>query len=59
MLNNINTYYLVFNEYKLCNELGQASGDGEGWRGLACYSSWGLKDSDMTGWLNNKYLIKV
>ena len=49
MLYNINTYYLVFNEYKLCNELGQASGDGEGWRGLACYSSWGLKDSDMTG----------
>ena len=35
----MNTYY----------ELGQVSGDGEGQRVLACCSSWGLKDSDMTG----------
>ena len=38
-----------------CNghELGQASGDGEGQGGLACCSSWGGKESDMTGRLNN------
>ena len=29
-------------------ELGQTSGDGEGHRGLACYSPWGRKESDMT-----------
>ena len=38
-----------------CNgrELGQTLGDGEGQRGLACYSPWGHKELDMTGWLNN------
>ena len=38
-----------------CNghELGQTSGDVEGQRGLACYSPWGHKESDMTGQLNN------
>ena len=28
-------------------------GDDEGQRGLACYSPWGHKASDTTGWLNN------
>ena len=34
-----------------CNghELGQTSEDGEGQGGLVCYSSWGLKELDMTG----------
>ena len=38
-----------------CNghELGQIQGDGEGQGGLVCCSPWGLKESDMTGWLNN------
>ena len=33
-----------------CNgrELGQTLGDGEGQRGLACYSPWGRKELDMT-----------
>ena len=35
------------------NKLGQTSGDCEGQRGLVCYSSWGHKESDTTGWLNN------
>ena len=35
------------------HELGQILGDGEGQGGLACCSSWGLKESDTTGWLNN------
>ena len=37
-----------------CNglELGQTSGYGEGQRGLACYSPWGSKESDMTEGLN-------
>ena len=41
-----------------CNghENGQASGDGEGRGGLAGYSPWGHKESDMTVQLNN--LIK-
>ena len=30
-------------------ELGQTLGDGEGQGGLACYSSWGRKESDKTG----------
>ena len=29
------------------------SGDGDGERSLACYSSWGHKESDTTEWLNN------
>ena len=34
-----------------CNghELGKTSRDGEGQGGLACYSPWGCKESDMTG----------
>ena len=41
--------------YHWCNEheLGQTLEDGEGQRGLACCSSWGLKASDMTMQLNN------
>ena len=41
-----------------CNEheLGQAPGDGEGQRSLACCSPWGRKESDTTGWLNNNIL---
>ena len=35
------------------NKLGQTSGDGKGQRGLVCYSPWGHKESDTTGWLNN------
>ena len=31
-------------------------GDAEGQGGLVCYSTWGLKQSDMTGWLNNNNL---
>ena len=39
-----------------CNEheLGQTSGDGKGQGGLVCYSPWCCKESDTTGWLNNK-----
>ena len=38
-----------------CNgrELGQTLRDGEGQRGLACYSPWGHKESDMTGGLHS------
>ena len=38
-----------------CNEheLGQTLVDGEGQGGLGCYSSWGHKESAMTGGLNN------
>ena len=38
-----------------CNghEVGQTLGNGEGQGGLACCSLWGLKESDMTGRLNN------
>ena len=34
-----------------CNEheFGQTLGDGEGQGGLRCCSSWGHKESDMTG----------
>ena len=35
------------------HELGQTLGDGEAQRGLACCSSWGHKESDMTWLLNN------
>ena len=36
------------------HEFEQALGDGEGRQGsLACYSSWGLKESDTTEWLYN------
>ena len=39
-----------------CNghELGQTLADGKEQGGLACYSPWGRKESDMTGQLNNK-----
>ena len=42
-----------------CNEheLGQTSGDGKGQRGLACCGPWGLKESDMTGQLNDNIRI--
>ena len=33
-------------------ELGQTLGDGEGQGGLVCCSTWGHKESDMTGCLN-------
>ena len=39
------------------HEPGQTLGDGEGQRGLACCSSWGCKESNTTGQLNNN--IKV
>ena len=39
------------------HELGQTSGDGEGQGGLACWSPWGRKESDTTGWLNNCLLV--
>ena len=32
----------------------QTPGDGEGQGSLACCSSWGHKESDMTEWLNDK-----
>ena len=34
-------------------EFEQTLGDSEGQGTLACYSSWGHKESDMTEWLNN------
>ena len=39
------------------HEIGQTLGNGKGQGGLACYSSWGHKESDMTGWLNNNMLL--
>ena len=35
------------------HEFEQALGIGEGQGGLACYSPWGHKESNMTEWLNN------
>ena len=35
------------------DEFEQALGDGEGQGSLACFSSWGRKESDMTEQLNN------
>ena len=35
------------------HEFEQTSGDGEGQGGLVYCSPWGLKESDMTGQLNN------
>ena len=42
-------------QHHRCNghELGQTPGDGEGQGGLVCCSSWGCKESDTTGRLNN------
>ena len=34
------------------HELGQTLGDGDGQGGLACWSPWGQKELDTTGWLN-------
>ena len=42
-----------YNEHKP----GQTLGDGEGQGGLVCYSPWGHKQSDMTGWLKNNNSI--
>ena len=39
------------------HEFEQAPGDGEGQGSLACCSPWGLKQSDMTEQLNNKFYI--
>ena len=36
------------------HEFEQALGDSEGQGSLVCCSAWGRKESDMTGWLNNK-----
>ena len=41
------------------HELGQTLGYGEGQGGLACYSTWGHKESDMAWWLNNKKWFKL
>ena len=38
------------------HEFEQAPGDGEGQGSLACCSPWGLKESDMTEWLNKNSL---
>ena len=43
-------WHYWFNEY----EFEQSLGDSEGQGSLACYSSWGHKESDVTEWLNNK-----
>ena len=40
------------------HEFEQALGDGEGQGSLACCSPWGRKESDMTEWLNNKFVLK-
>ena len=40
------------------HEFGQALGDGEGQRSLACCSPWGSKESDPTEWLNNNKSLK-
>ena len=36
----------------------QAPGDDEGQGSLACRSSWGCKEPDMTEWLNNNNIKK-
>ena len=42
------------------HEFEQTLGDGEGQKSLAYCSPWGLKESDMTSWLNNnKYEFTV
>ena len=42
-----------------CNgyELGQTSGDGEGQRGLVCYSTRGCTELEMIGWQNNNNIL--
>ena len=41
----------IAGQYHRCNEheLDQTLGDGEGQGGMACYSPWGHKESNMTG----------
>ena len=39
------------------HEFEQALGDAEEQGILACCSPWGLKESDTTYWLNNKFLV--
>ena len=39
------------------HELEQAPWDGEGQSSLACCSPWGLKELDMTEWLNNSIVV--
>ena len=41
------------------HELGQTSGDGEVQGGLVCCSSWGCKESEVTGQLNNTTNISL
>ena len=36
------------------HEFEQTPGDGEGQGSLACGSPWGRKESDVTGWQNNR-----
>ena len=47
----------IARQHHWCNEhkLGQTLGDGEGQGGLEYCSPWGHKQSDTTGWLNNKW----
>ena len=40
------------------HELGQTPGDGEEQESMVCCSPWGLKQSDMTWWLNNNINTK-
>ena len=39
------------------HEFEQAPGVGDGQGSLACCSTWSLKESDTTYWLNNKFLV--
>ena len=41
------------------HEFEQTLGDSEGQGSLVCCSSWGRKESDMTGWLNNNNWFKT
>ena len=40
------------------HEFEQTLGDCEGQESLACYSSWGLKESDTIEQLNNNYICR-
>ena len=46
-------------EHQWCHEreLGQIMGDGEGQGGLACFSPWACKESDMTEQLNKNNTV--
>ena len=41
------------------HEFQQTPGDSEGQESLACYSSWGCRESDMTEQLNNNKILSV